>query len=165
MAAGNVQQALKELFPQLSIGKPAKRDKKASKKALNSAVKILIFTLLPVRKAVTEPDLSNVVPTWVSRKSRHRFGKYSGHPPPEGSLRLPDPIVILEAHVGPKEQAVHGSCNPKVVCLNQNHTNFVSKRAVTQSTKNELKTPHGGGEALQEAPTLVESSCSVCHKL
>lgn len=33
VAAGNVQQALKELLPQLSVGEPAKRDKKASKKS------------------------------------------------------------------------------------------------------------------------------------
>lgn len=39
LAAGNVQQALKELFPQLSVGEPAKRHKKASRKAPNPAVK------------------------------------------------------------------------------------------------------------------------------
>lgn len=96
MAAGNVQQALKELLPQLSVGKPAKRDKKALKKALNSAVKILIFTLLPVRKGVTEPDLSNVVLTWVSRELGKDLGNIldthllkvpSGFQTPLSSLR------------------------------------------------------------------------------
>lgn len=50
-----------------------------------------------------------------------------GHPPPEGSLRLPDAVVVLEAHVSPEEHAVHGGCDPKVVCLHQNHTSFVSE--------------------------------------